>query len=614
VKLVVRDVAEYRGQQQVPEYSYNGYDAESFMFLGSIGRERFQLTNDKCAGSKEDWEQIAKLRKRDLYRRHLLRFDTCPTAELARRALANLGLTSDDPVSVPPVDPRRPIDDCDRLAASDLDPARPPEVPGVAFDKVNAEDAIKACNKAIDSNPRITRFLFNLGRAYQALANDPGLDPSKVSDAIRHARLNLDDARQRGYVSALNNLAVLDESGIGGDPNYEEAGKLFRLAAQQGLPIAMYNLGLHYKYGTDAIPKNIGQEVEWFSKAAESGLVSAMVERGYALQHGLGMPGAVPDGRRAIEWYRRAAEAGSVRAKLDLGLLYYDGVRGAYKDPGQALLWFGRAAADGDAAAEYSLASIMESGQGLAKAEPEIAERYWRLAAEAGDSDAQIELAERLMDGRMLIKAQDDPREAVALLQRAMSQGSPRAALDLARIYEKGLFSQKRDIVLAMKLAYQAIDLAAQTDPTKAEGEAYNEFAAGQLLANMAASGMAVDTAGQPLLTQDEVDRINHYYGKVDPATKTVKAERLWVPVHCDGLDYGFWHWIWVWDWGRSEAPTEPQFRNIERHFYCSDHELRGTMVAVYAEAMKNSVSFVDLLEQRIKSARDAMASRGRRR
>ena len=607
VGLVVRAIAEKKGAQQEPEYFYNGFDAESFLFIGSIGRERFELTQDKCEGSTEDWKQIAKLGKRELFRRHLQRFDGCATAELARRAVANLGLTSDDPVAVPPADPRRPISDCDRLAASDLDPARPPEVPGVGFDNVDAEQAIAACNAAIKANPRIARFLFNIGRAYQRLANEPGLDAGKVSAALREARLNYNDARESGYVSALNNLAILDESMAGGETNDEEAGRLLKQAAEQGLPLAMYNLGLHYKYGVGDISQDITQAVEWFSKAAESGLVSAMVERGDALQRGLSPGGA--DGRRAIEWYQRAADAGSVRAKLNLGLLYYRGVRGNFKDPGQALLWFGRAAASGDGAAEYNLAAIMESGEGLARPEPEIAERYWRLAAYAGDSDAQIELGERLMDGRVLIKPQDSPRETVLLLQRAMSQGSPQGALDLARIYRNGRLGQKQDTVMAMKLAYHAIELSTQADPTATDGDPFKEIAAGHLLAEMAKNGEAVDASGQPLLTQDEIDRIEKFYGKVDPLTHRVKAGRLSVPIRCDAFrGFGVTQLIWIWDWGRNESPSEPQFRKIERDYDCSDHDLRGTIISVFGEAKKNNVPFTDLLNQRIKTAREDMA------
>ena len=59
-----------------------------------------QMTEDRCAGEDADWKQIATLQKRDLYERHIRRFDLCPhgTAELARRALATLALNSDDPI------------------------------------------------------------------------------------------------------------------------------------------------------------------------------------------------------------------------------------------------------------------------------------------------------------------------------------------------------------------------------------------------------------------------------------------------------------------------------------------------------------------------------------
>jgi TPR repeat protein len=542
-----------------------------------------------------------------------VRFDSCSTAELARRAIANLGLSSDDPVEVPPADPRRPIDNCDRLVASDLDPARPPEVPGVAFDMVDAEQAITACNKAIDQNPRIARFLFNLGRAYQRLGSQPGLDDAKAVATMRRARLNYDDAAKRGYVSALNNLAVLDESGSTGMTNEAEASTLLRQAAQQGLPLAMYNLGLHYKYGTGDVPHDVVQAAEWFSKAAESGLVSAMVERADALKVGLGIK---PDPLRAIEWYQRAADAGSVRAKFKLGLLYLKGVFNAseIKDPGQALLWFGRAAASADSESEYYLARIMDSGIGLASRQPEISERYWRLAAYAGYSNAQIELAERLRDGRVLVKPEDSPREAVTLLQRAMAQGSPQAALDLARIYQTGQLGQKQDILVAMKLAYHAIDLSVQASPLTEDGDPFKEIAAGHLLAEMAKNAQAVDASGQPLLTQDEIERIEHFYGSVDPETHQVKARRLEVPIRCDAFPkYTYKAQIWVWDWGRNESPTEAQFRNIENEYSCSSQELRETMIGVFAEARKNKVPFADLLDQRIKTAKADMAL-GRRR
>src|SRR5262249_8885659 len=129
------------------------------------------------------------------------------------------------------------------------------------------------------------------------------------------------------------------------------------------------------------------------------------------------------------------------------------------------------------------------------------------------------------------------------------------------------------------------------------------ETAAAHLIVEMAKNREAVDAAGRPLLTQDEVDRLERYYGTVDPLTKQVKIRRLDVKLKCG--DY--WvkpEQIWVWDWGRSEAPTEPQFRNIERITGCTNNDtLRRTLIDVFEQAKKNKVPFADLIDQKIKTA-----------
>ena len=43
----------------------------------------------------------------------------------------------------------------------------------------------------------------------------------------------------------------------------------------------------------------------------------------------------------------------------------------------------------------------------------------------------------------------------------------------------------------------------------------------------MAKNGEAVDAAGRPLLTPDEIERLERFYGAVDPATRQVKIRRL---------------------------------------------------------------------------------------
>lgn len=145
VRLMVRDVARNYGQQQEPEqYSKEG-EVDDVYLVGSIGAEQFAMTQEKCEGAQSDWEQISLLPRRENLERHIHRFDGCPTAEEARRKLVTFAEGSDNSAAQPSALVNRPIDPCDRLAASENDRARPPEVPGVAFEKITADDAIAAC-------------------------------------------------------------------------------------------------------------------------------------------------------------------------------------------------------------------------------------------------------------------------------------------------------------------------------------------------------------------------------------------------------------------------------------------------------------------------------------
>jgi TPR repeat protein len=555
------------------------------------------MSEDRCGGEEADWKQIKALQKRELYDRHIRRFDLCPhgTAELARRALATLALNSDDPVEVS-VGTDKSVNKCDALAASplDMDRARPPGT-GVVTENLDAEEAIKACDKAVADFPRVGRYLYNLGRAYQRLAMRPGIGDDERRRALDSARLAYDDAaNRRGYVSALNDLAVLDEM----DNRTAEAIDLLRRGAQQGHPLAMYNLALHYRDGI-GMPRDDGQAAEWFARSAGSGLVSAMVEYGRALWTGRGQPDSKSNPRRAVEWLQRAAEAGSLRAMYWLGR-FYDRRR----DPQLALLWYGRAAEAGYSDAQVKVAQIMEKGDGLPSPQPEIAQRYWRLAANHGDSFAQVEFADKLRNGLLLVKEEYGQGEVVTLLTRAMSQGSAHAAVALAQIYRKGELGEEKNPLKAMELAYHAIDLAVLADPTTLDGNPYYEFNAAHLLVEMAKGGEAVDGMGRPLLTPEEIDRLERYYGAIDPSTKQVKLRGFKMPIFCEAEERWFFpEQIWVWDWGRSEAPTEFQIRYFERLRECAyNTNLRATLIDVYSQAKKSKVAFADLLAQRIQT------------
>jgi TPR repeat protein len=609
VRLVVRSIAGSRGLQQEPEYIQNLGNSDELYFVEPIGSARFQLTQDRCADSQEDWKQIGSSRNRDLVERHRRRFDGCETGELARRALLQFAVSSDDTSALTEPVSNRPVNECDSLAASEVDPARPPEVRGVFFDRIDSEAAIAACQKAVQDNPRVVRYLFNLGRAYHRLGTRPGMDQADRSLAFRRARLAYNDAASRGYVSALNNLAILYEGGDGVDFSEEEAIKLFTKAAQQGHPLAMYNLAHRYKDGTISVRRSFVQAAEWFMKSAETGFVPAMVEVGNALRTGLGLASNNP--MRAMQWYQRAAESGSTRAMVELGKSYLNGIvserAGATDrssdvepDPGTALMWFARAADAGDATAQAFVARMLQDGAGAPNSQPEVAGRYWRMAAHGGNRFAQVELSDQLRRGLVPATEEHGTQEGVELLRLAMVQGSPRAALSLAQVYRKGELGQVKNSLEAMKLGYRAIELTTETDPALSDGNPYYEFAAGQMLVEMSANGEAVDGSGHPLLTQAEIERLQHYYGKPETATKTVNVRRFDLPLLC-----GKWERrepLWVWDWDRPEPPTEPQFRYIDYSTGCIGKEtVRRNLIELFDQAKIRNVPFVYLVDQKIK-------------
>jgi hypothetical protein len=203
-----------------------------------------------------------------------------------------------------------------------------------------------------------------------------------------------------------------------------------------------------------------------------------------------------------------------------------------------------------------------------------------------------------------------------------MSQGSAQAAVELAQIYRNGELGEDKNPIEAMKLAYHAIDLAVLADPTASDGDPYYEMDAAHLLVDLAKSGEAIDAMGRQLLTPDEIDRIEHYYGAVDPVTKKMKVRGFKVPIFCDPSEHWYFpEQIWVWDWGRSESPTEFQIRYLERARECPyNTNLRATLIDIYSQAKKNKVAFADLLAQRMQTlegqiqAQPQQGDRGRRR
>ena len=91
---------------------------------------------------------------------------------------------------------------------------------------------------------------------------------------------------------------------------------LVEKAAGQGHVWAMYALG-----AVHAEKKEHDRALEWFTKAAEAGLPTAMYAVGSTLA-GMEPGAAAPDYPAAAGWYRRAADAGCGQAAKNLSRMY----------------------------------------------------------------------------------------------------------------------------------------------------------------------------------------------------------------------------------------------------------------------------------------------------
>ena len=122
-------------------------------------------------------------------------------------------------------------------------------------------------------------------------------------------------------------------------PNYEEAVKWFRKAADQGDATGQDSLGFSYFHG-HGVPKDYAQAIKWFDKAAEQGCDSAQYHLGKMYAEGKGVP---LNGTEAVKWYRKAAEQGHNDAQCHLGRMYLYG-DGVPKDDVEAYVWLNLAA------------------------------------------------------------------------------------------------------------------------------------------------------------------------------------------------------------------------------------------------------------------------------
>jgi uncharacterized protein len=108
---------------------------------------------------------------------------------------------------------------------------------------------------------------------------------------------------------------------------YERAFRYFLLCAEDGDPIAQFNVGLMYRSG-EGVPRDDAEAARWYRRAARQGHVTAQYNLGVMYAQGEGVP---QDDSEAMRWFQMAADHGDAQAQHNLGFMYENG-RGVVQD------------------------------------------------------------------------------------------------------------------------------------------------------------------------------------------------------------------------------------------------------------------------------------------
>ena len=130
------------------------------------------------------------------------------------------------------------------------------------------------------------------------------------------------------------------ETGDGVGKDQAEAVKWYRMAAEQGIADAAFELAKCYRFGI-GVRRNRTTASRWLHKAAEHGHAKAMVLVGkLCLEYDEGEYNP----RKAFRLFRQAADQGDAWGMFHLGECYING-DGVKKNFDAAYLWFYRAVA-----------------------------------------------------------------------------------------------------------------------------------------------------------------------------------------------------------------------------------------------------------------------------
>ncbi|GME74922.1 unnamed protein product [Ambrosiozyma monospora] len=268
-------------------------------------------------------------------------------------------------------------------------------------------------------------------------------DLKKRKKYMEEAHEALKKSARAGLVDAQYFLGDAYSVGVfssNSKPEHSRALTYFETAGKLKHAEGAYRTALCYRKGVGCKP-DARKVVKFTEIAALNGHPVAMMELGIYCFHGLmGLSDDVNIKKKGISWLRRATEVAtdlSCGAPYELALIYLNGFKDiVLTDRNYAIKLLFQAANLGHAKSASMLGKFYEIGD-IVDANPDLSIHFYNLAASMGDVDGMMGLCSWYFVGTEHLEQDHD--EAFAWALRAAEGGLPKAMLLLQRFYSKGI-------------------------------------------------------------------------------------------------------------------------------------------------------------------------------
>lgn len=165
---------------------------------------------------------------------------------------------------------------------------------------------------------------------------------------------------EAGNADAQTSLAYMYQNAQGTQQDEAKALELYKKAAEQEQPYALFNLAILYANGIGGATFDQFEAHKLYLKAAIKEVPAAMYETALMLERGLG---CVQNFSEAAFWYEEAAKRAHAESFNNLGVLYKEG-HGVAQDFKRAFICFERASDANLAIGHYNLGLMYDQGLG----------------------------------------------------------------------------------------------------------------------------------------------------------------------------------------------------------------------------------------------------------